>query len=118
MSFKAYRVYVEDVDFGHVPLDVSLKVAKALKQVDADKLRLNEHLKQVPLVWERFHSDTEVVWRGFINNVEYAKFIPAETAALQETLAVRDELEDEFGVPNGIYSSSIALAKELVNLNL
>jgi len=90
---KLYRVYFNDAegqDTGN--FDFDLRTAKALKQVEADRQRLLEHRKQVPLKWERFHSNKKILWRGYIGNQEYASLWPSDDI----------DAEDQFpiSVPN------------------
>ena len=59
---------VEDV----IGLTVDLKTAKYLKQREADRIRLTEHRKQKPLVWERSVQNGLVRWIGTIDGAIYA----------------------------------------------
>lgn len=60
---------------GDVAVAVDLRTAKVLAQVAVDNYRTNKlHLKQVPLMWERGHSDKTIFWTGFIYNEPMVQF--------------------------------------------
>jgi hypothetical protein len=68
MKMAFYKAKVETA-IGDVAVAVDLRTAKTLAQVAVDNYRTRElHLKQVPLEWERGHSDNVVYWNGFIGN--------------------------------------------------
>lgn len=69
MCKKFYPVDIESATFENaVKVWVPLKVARALKQTEADAYRLDDHRKQLPVKWERRHSDRKVTWWGFVED--------------------------------------------------
>jgi hypothetical protein len=60
---------------GDVAVAVNLRTAKTLAQVVVDNYRTKQlHKAQIPLEWERGHSDRVIYWTGFIGEEPVIQF--------------------------------------------